>query len=108
MAQARDLVIPLEEEDQRKKFRRYVEDNPGVLGKWFNEDFNLNSIGRFSSSTLESYFVGWCMYFDSRRSGGSMNRLGYVKTKLDSRGLPFVTSFSAVPAEDHVPIRLDD
>lgn len=102
MASADDFVNQEEEREQRINFRRFLEDkNMG----WIAEDFNIKW-GTYTNVALENMFIGWCMNFNAGASPANGRTLGYVKTKLDSQDRPFVTSFSAVPLDGHVPVRL--
>lgn len=106
MTAVSDFVGYSEEQEQRKKFRRFMED----VGNGFKaEAFNI-SYGTFKDPTLEMYFLGWCMKISCAEVENEQpgHRLGYVKTKLDENNQPYVTSFSAVPMEDHKPVRLDN
>jgi hypothetical protein len=108
MPHADEFLDNVEEQDeQRKKFRRFSEDHKENFYGYYPEDFNLRN-GKFSSTALENFFIGWCMAKKAARSDGGFSRLGYVKTKIDQHGRPYVTSFSAIPLDGHKPVRLDD
>jgi len=97
-----------EDLDQRTEFRRAAED----ASYYSQGDLIQDRNGIFLQEHVEQLYQGWKFLIEVKRTQGrngtsSEGRvLGYVKTKLDKDGVPYATSFSALPAEDHEPVIL--